>query len=76
MIGKCCKLFGGDLLLTTINKTLAVIVFAQSHVFSGHPFGFPSSSSSSSHHHHNHHNNNKNVINSKNKRSERQLTIR
>ena len=75
MIGKCCKLFGGDLLLTTINKTLAVIVFAQSHVFSGHPFGFPSSSSSS-HHHHNHHNNNKNVINSKNKRSERQLTIR
>ena len=74
MIGKCCKLFGGDLLLTTINKTLAVIVFAQSHVFSGHPFGFPSSSSS--HHHHNHHNNNKNVINSKNKRSERQLTIR
>ena len=74
MIGKCCKLFGGDLLLNMINKTLAVIVFAQSHVFSGHPFGFPSSSSS--HHHHNHHNNNKNVINSKNKRSERQLTIR
>ena len=74
MIGKCCKLFGGDLLLNTINKTLAVIVFTQSHVFSGHPFGFPSSSSS--HHHHNHHNNNKNVINSKNKRSERQLTIR
>ena len=32
VIGKCGKLFDDDLLLNMINKTLAVFLFAQSHV--------------------------------------------
>ena len=75
MIGKYCKLFDDDLLLNMINKTFVVIVFAQSHVLIFRAAIWVSNISSS-------------IIiiiiiltiitliNSKNKRSELQLTIR
>ena len=75
MIGKCCKLFDDDILLAMINKTFVVVVFIQSHVLIFRAAIWVSKISiiiiiiiiiitiTT-------------LINSKNKRSERQLTIR
>ena len=66
MIGKYCKLFDDDLLLNMINKTFVVIVFAQSHVLIFRAAIWVSNIIITI----------ITLINSKNKRSELQLTIR
>ena len=66
MIGKYCKLFDDDLLLNMINKTFVVIVFAQSHVLIFREAIWVSNIIITI----------ITLINSKNKRSELQLTIR